>query len=287
MDTKHLGHSTVYPKRYAPEVLEAIPRGSKRETIGYDLWQAYELTWLSDIGQPQVSGLTLTIDAETESIVESKSLKLYLQSMHFEQFKTPKALESRIQTDLSHLLGQGVEVRLMQPAQQSAWLLDQELHAAGQNLDHLTVACTTYAPDSQLLQLINNPLDDPHPSQSQLPVVVNYTEAFRSLCPVTSQPDLATIIVYSQGIYFEPTSLVKYFASFRDHQGFHEQCIERMYKDLHSLLESHKPKNLEFSLGLIGRFTRRGGIDINPVRFTANLRNQLNFLKFNQRQWRQ
>ena len=298
VSSRHLGNTTEYPSEYQPDLLEAIPRhfgrdalGLKSQTvlpfIGMDYWQAFEVSWLSLKGQPQVASLSLQVPATTQAIVESKSLKLYLQSLHFERFEHAEAYQRRVYEDLMALLclGQKVcpdqkieeeqtegklQIELALQAEFTPWALEPwQAEKNVINLDLLDVECQIYEPDSSLLGV------DGNKSLQQ----TFFSHSFRSLCPVTGQPDFASIAVYYDGPALIVESLLQYLVSFRNHQGFHEQCIEGIFMDLQSL----NP----VSLSVIGRFTRRGGIDINPVRSTRDQTARDWSSSWNRRQWRQ
>ena len=265
---KHLGKTTSYPTTFDPNLLEAIPRifgrnelGIEAELpfVGYDFWQAFEMSWLKSNGQPDAGVVSLQYACESKCIVESKSLKLYLQSFHMTRFASAEEVQERITADLKALLKTGMKVMLLplgKGALQSSlggqWQLkpwNDQLPEYGVDLDEIEYDCSVYEPDANQLQLQEGE------AQQQLFM----TESFRSLCPVTGQPDFASILVQAKGPQINPEAMGRYIASFRLHQGFHEQCVEHIFTDILALADFEE-------LSVVGRFTRRGGIDINPVR---------------------
>lgn len=294
---RHLGNSTDYPTAFDATLLEAIPRAPGRESLsinqhalpflGWDDWQAFEMGWLNANGQGVAGVLTLRFSAVSESIVESKSLKLYLQSFHMTSFTTPDQVKSQIQQDLAECLNTQVILSLQvlpsNEADLKAWhikpwattTVDSQLSEFEKvSLDALSFPCSIYQPDRSLLQLDASKVQEleqkPH---------FYFTEAFRSLCPVTGQPDFASVGVVVQGLALNAESLGQYFNSFRLHQGFHEQCVEHIFIDLLHLGDFK-------ILSVVGRFTRRGGIDINPIRHLNQASEKL-AAQFQRRQWRQ
>ena len=233
-----LGRETKYGDRYDPTLLQAIPRALGRDAIGahdfrgVDVWRLYEFTWLT-----------------SPSIVESKSLKLYQGSFAQEVFPTAEAARSRFAADLSRCLEADVEVRLydLLSAPGASPLTEGEL------LDDLPFeagAIAHYETEPLLLRAAEGS------GRERL----WRTTLFRSLCPVTGQPDYATVLVRFAGRNEpDPASLLAYLVSYRTHRGFHEQCCEQIYHDLQTRFS---PDLLEVS----AFFTRRGGIDINPFR---------------------
>lgn len=250
-----LGRETKYGDRYDPSLLQAIPRALGRDAIGahdfrgVDVWRLYEFTWLAPSGLPRTAVLEMRVPATSPSIVESKSLKLYQGSFAQEVFPTAEAARSRFAADLSQCLEADVEVRLydLLSAPGASPLTEGEL------LDDLPFeagAIAHYETEPQLLRAAEGS------GRKRL----WRTTLFRSLCPVTGQPDYATVLVRFAGrIEPDPASLLAYLVSYRTHRGFHEQCCEQIYHDLETRFS---PELLEVS----AFFTRRGGIDINPFR---------------------
>lgn len=251
-----LGKDTVYHDQYSPELIQPIARALGRDAIGdhdfqgTDIWRLYELSWLNDHGIPQTAVGELLVPASSHSIVESKSLKLYAGSFAMTRLSGPEEVTSRMTEDLSSRLGAEVQVRLY------------PVHQYPGNVQPMPGLCLdtmnfpnesfpmSYETDPSLLRFCDCP--------SEVQEAFS-TTAFRSLCPVTGQPDLASVMISYEGKAIDPAGLLRYLVSYRCHRGFHEQCVEQIY---HDLREAFKPKMLE----VYACFTRRGGIDINPFR---------------------
>ena len=252
-----LGKDTVYRDQYNPDLLQPIPRALGRDAIGdhdfrgTDIWRLYELSWLNSQGIPQTAVAELLVPASSHSIVESKSLKLYAGSFAMTRVSGKEEVASRMQKDLSACLGAEVKVRLYSIKDYPGDVSPMP----GFSLDELTLPqdCVfkTYETEPSFLAF---------DSQSTQTVSETFsTTAFRSLCPVTGQPDLASVMINYKGRAIDPTGLLKYLVSYRCHKGFHEQCVEQIY---HDLRQAFNPECLE----VYACFTRRGGIDINPFR---------------------
>lgn len=252
-----LGKDTVYSNQYNPRLLQAIPRSLGRNAIGdhdfrgTDIWRLYELSWLTPQGLPQTAIAELQVPASTRSIVESKSLKLYAGSYAMTHFPNAREVASRFKEDLSTCLGGPVQVRLYSVSDYS----DLVCTLPGVSLDNLSLT------NDDVIEIFETePAFLRFDSQSSDTVKKTYsTTAFRSLCPVTGQPDLASILIRYEGRAIDPMGLFKYLVSYRCHKGFHEQCVEQIYHDLRNAFQ---PNLLE----VYACFTRRGGIDINPFR---------------------
>lgn len=252
-----LGKNTVYRDQYNPDLLQPIPRALGRDAIGdhdfrgTDIWRLYELSWLNPQGIPQTAVAELLVPASSHSIVESKSLKLYAGSFAMTRVSGKEEVASRMQKDLSTCLGAEVKVRLYSIKDYPGDVSTMQ----GFSLDELTLPqdCVfkTYETEPSFLAF---------DSQSTQTVSETFsTTAFRSLCPVTGQPDLASVMINYKGRAIDPAGLLKYLVSYRCHKGFHEQCVEQIY---HDLRQAFNPECLE----VYACFTRRGGIDINPFR---------------------
>lgn len=254
-----LGHATIYAERYDPALLFPVERAPQRADlglgvalpfVGVDLWTAYELSWLDARGKPQVAIATFAVPAASPRLVESKSVKLYLTAFNQTRFAAPETVASTIAGDLSGATGVPVEVTLTLP-QEFAALPRGEL--SGACLDALPVAIDRYAPAPDALAASG-------------PVVAEtlFTRLFRSVCPVTGQPDYASVQLAYRGARIDHAGLLRYLVSFRRHPGFHEHCIERIFADVWRRCAPEE-------LSVYARFTRRGGVDINPYRTsTAN-----------------
>jgi 7-cyano-7-deazaguanine reductase len=249
-----LGQSTEVPQHYAPEILDPISRQLGRDTLGLDAtslpfhgedsWNAWELAWLDDNGAAHAGVARLVLPCTSPNLIESKSLKLYLHSLNQSHFKTAHELEATLVTDLSAVAGAAVAVEVLS--------LDSPLLGVtalpGECIDGL--ACTEFA-DGPSMDLLRG-------SEGEGEQVL-HSHLLRSLCPITAQPDWATVIVHCSGRQLVPESLLDYINAYRQHQEFHEQCVERIYCDI---LGACKPTTLSVQ----ALYTRRGGLDINPFR---------------------
>ena len=261
-DQSPLGKSSAYADQYDASLLFPIPRAGKRAEIsitgsppfmGADLWTAFELSWLNERGKPQVALAHFTVPCETPNIVESKSFKLYLNSFNNTRFPSAQAVQARLRTDISEAVWRGaahpatVGVRLLLPE-----MFDREpVHELdGLNLDRLDLECTHYQPAPQLLRAA---FDEAPVSE----VLVSHL--LKSNCLVTGQPDWGSVRIAYSGPQIDQEGLLQYIVSFRNHNEFHEQCVERIFMDLWTRC---KPLKLE----VYARYTRRGGLDINPWR---------------------
>lgn len=250
-----LGKQTAYSDQYNPSLLVAVPRLQTRDFwqpdkalpfCGNDSWTAYEVSWLNNKGKPQVACLLLGYDAMTPNIVESKSLKLYLNSFNQTHFDSTDKIIDRIATDVEAITAGKVSVKLHNVA------LDETLiikNWADQCIDDLNIAIEQYHVDATLLQC------DTSAAGEQTLI----SHLLRSNCPVTGQPDWASVRIVYRGAKILEASLLRYICSYRQHQGFHEQCVERIFCDIWMQCQPEK-------LSVEGRFTRRGGLDINPFR---------------------
>ncbi|HWW07457.1 NADPH-dependent 7-cyano-7-deazaguanine reductase QueF [Collimonas sp.] len=255
-DASPLGKPAAYQSQYQPSLLFPIARQGKREEIGIsgtlpffgvDIWNAYEVSWLNLRGKPQVAIATFTVPADSPNIVESKSFKLYLNSFNQTRLADTDALLQLLRTDLSAGFGAPVHVTLT-TADAFAELKLQE--PQGLLLDRLDIEVSEYRPNPTLLKNDANQ------------VVVEETlvsHLLKSNCLVTGQPDWGSVQIHYVGAAIDQESLLKYLISFRDHNEFHEQCVERIFMDL---MRNCAPQKLS----VYARYTRRGGLDINPWR---------------------
>lgn len=249
-----LGKQTGYSDRYDPSLLVAVPRVQTRGFMqdqtqlpfhGIDEWNAFELSWLDSRGKPENRCARLLYSAHSPAIVESKSLKLYLNSLNQSLFDSAATVQATIQADVANTVGATVQCELLA-------LDDPSLQIRHWNelcIDYPDLDITGYTPDPALLGC------DPDTVIEETLV----SHLLRSLCPVTGQPDWASVRIHYQGPAINHTALLRYICSFRQHQGFHEQCIERLFCELWQ--HCHP-----ITLSVEGRFTRRGGLDINPFR---------------------
>ena len=249
-----LGKASEYIDTYTPSLLFPIPRAAKwaelglsSETLPYrgmDFWNCFELSWLLPSGKPVVAIGEFAIPADSPNIIESKSFKLYLNSLNQTMFGDRAAL---LEKDLSAAAGKPVGVRLRSLAEATA---EGVTSAPGICIDELDVAISNYAaPAPELLRC-----DSARVIEESL-----HSHLLKSNCPVTGQPDWGTVVVQYRGAALDHASLLAYLVSFRQHADFHEQCVERIFLDLQRLLE---PEHLT----VYARYVRRGGLDINPYR---------------------
>ena len=267
MKESSLGKSVEYPTRYDPSLLYPIERKPMREKLGItgslpffglDFWNAYELSWLNLRGKPQVAIMNFTVSADSPNIVESKSLKLYLNSFTQTRMDETGDLINILRNDLSDAFGSPVQVSLKQPGDFPTIKLHE---LEGLLLDRLDIAADKYTPDPSFLKS----------NQEEYPVEETLvSHLLKTNCPVTGQPDWASLQIHYAGPQIDQAGLLKYIISLRSSQEFHEQCIERIFLDI---LKMCKPQ----SLTVYARYTRRGGIDINPWRsnFSSGKRPQL------------
>lgn len=249
-----LGRQVEYPREYDAGLLFPIPRSNGRDGIGlddaalpftgHDRWHAYELSWLDLRGKPVVATATLTVPATSPRLVESKSLKLYLNSFNASRFGDPEAVRGRIAADLSACAGAPVGVTFGLPGFDGP--------ASGTCIDGLDVAIDHYGPPHAGFLSA----DTGQPAEETL-----YSELLKSNCPVTGQPDWARVSIAYRGPRIDRGGLLRYLVSFRDHCEFHEQCVERIFVDLARIAAPEW-------LSVEARYTRRGGLDINPWRAT-------------------
>ena len=255
MSVEHslLGKDTPYPTQYQPEVLFPISRAESRQqylhvegiTQGKDWWHVFEISWLNHLGLPQVAIGRLTLPANSPNLIESKSLKLYFNSMNFTQFESQQAFVETVERDLSNAAGGKVELQLLQ-------VDDLEISKPqGICIDDLIPERLSEHPDSTLLRL--------DPATQESVEIKLYSHLLRSNCPVTGQPDWGTIFIRFQGKKPCYRSILAYIISYRQHNGFHEQCVEQIFADIWQLLQPEK-------LMVYATYTRRGGLDINPCR---------------------
>ena len=261
-EDSQLGKPACYADQYDASLLYPIPRAPKRQELGLagalpffgaDLWTAYELSWLNPRGKPQIAIAHFTVPCETPNIVESKSFKLYLACFSNTVFDGVDAVRDRLRSDLSEAVWRGagqrasIGVRLVTPD-----LFDQEpIHELdGLNLDRLDVECELYEPAPELLTAA---FDEPPVEE------VLTSNLLKSNCLVTGQPDWGSVQIRYVGPAIEQAGLLRYIVSFRNHNEFHEQCVERIFMDVWRRCRPTK-------LAVYARYTRRGGLDINPLR---------------------
>lgn len=250
-----LGRDVAYPSHYDPALLFPIPRAAARGQIGidthalpfagHDRWQAYELSWLDRRGKPQVAAATLSVPCTSPSLIESKSLKLYLNSLNAHRFDDAERVRALLVRDLSAAAGAEVAVSFDLPPMRTGG-------ADGSSLDALELDIDCYGPpDAGYLS-----------AEAGTRVAETLcSDLLKSNCPVTGQPDWASVEIRYEGPRIDRAGLLRYLISFRDHAEFHEQCVERIFADVMA-------RCAPAQLSVEARYTRRGGLDINPWRAT-------------------
>jgi 7-cyano-7-deazaguanine reductase len=261
-EQSQLGRASAYIDQYDASLLFPLPREGKRREIGItgsvpflgaDLWTAFELSWLNPRGKPQVALAHITVPCESTHIVESKSFKLYLNSFNNTRFASADAVRERIRNDVSAAIWQGgpvqasVGLKLLLPEHFDA----EPVHElSGLSIDRLDVECTQYQPAPELLTAA---LDEKPVNETLV------SHLLKSNCLVTGQPDWGSVQIAYSGPQIDQAGLLQYIVSFRNHNEFHEQCVERIYMDIMARCKPAK-------LSVYARYTRRGGLDINPWR---------------------
>jgi len=257
-----LGKPATYSDRYDPTLLFPIPRADKRAELGLtgqppffgaDLWTAFELSWLTARGKPQVALAHVTVPCETPHIVESKSFKLYLNSFNNTAFESAEAVRERLRADLTEAVWRGqapaasVGVRLVLPEDFGR---ERMAELEGLSLDRMDIDCDRYTPAPEFLVAAEGeaPMEE---------VLVSHL--LKSNCLVTGQPDWGSVQIAYSGAPIDQAGLLRYLVSFRNHNEFHEQCVERIFMDIWRRCRPLK-------LTVYARYTRRGGLDINPWR---------------------
>jgi len=261
-ELSQLGKPASYVSQYDAALLYPIPRAGKRAEIGItgappffgaDLWTAFEVSWLNLRGKPMVAVAHITVPCETPNIVESKSFKLYLNSFNDTRFDSPDEVRARIRGDVSEAVWRGsgqsstVGVRLVLPEDFGREKIDV---LEGLSLDRLDIECDRYTPAPEFLSAT---LDETPVTETLV------SHLLKSNCLVTGQPDWGSVQIRYSGPQIDQAGLLRYLVSFRNHNEFHEQCVERIFMDIQSRCRPVK-------LAVLARYTRRGGLDINPFR---------------------
>ena len=262
-----LGQQSAYPNQYDPSLLFPIARSDNRSSLGLnsqstppffgvDIWNAYELAWLNLKGKPQIALAEFIIPADSPNMIESKSFKLYLNSLNQHCFADFAAVKTCLQHDLSQVLGTGLQVRLVQPCEITSnkkMVPIEEL--GGQLLDRLDIEVNSHQSAGLLL------LKADHTSAPITQTLVS--QLLKSNCPVTGQPDWASVQIQYQGRPIDEEGLLRYLIGFRQLGEFHEHCVEKIFCDIKIQCQPEK-------LSVYARYTRRGGLDINPFRTDFN-----------------
>lgn len=255
-----LGKTSSYISEYQPSLLFPIPRKTKRDEIlaptelpflGVDVWNGFEISWLNDKGKPVVAVGEFVFPCVSPNIIESKSFKLYLNSFNNSRFASLVDVVATMKKDLSDAAGVDVSVNLVTVADFPAQTIEK---FSGVNLDLQDIACDTYLVNPAYLTIESEQADE-----------VLFSDLLKSNCLVTGQPDWASIQIHYVGNKINHAGLLKYLVSFRNHNEFHEQCVERIFMDI---MRQCQPQKLTID----ARYTRRGGLDINPFRSTEKNR---------------
>ena len=252
-----LGQKTEYASQYDRTLLQPVPRALNRDglgisesqpfTIGADIWTAYEISWLNEKGLPQVAIADIYLDYQSQNLIESKSFKLYLNSFNQSKFADFNAVQSTMQCDLSECAQGNVKVRLNQLAFYDAQKINT---LKGDCIDEQDIEITSYEFNADWLKdCVSDEVVEEH--------LVSHL--LKSNCLITNQPDWGTLQIHYVGKKIDREKLLRYVVSFRQHNEFHEQCVERIFCDL---MHYAKPEKLT----VYARYTRRGGLDINPFR---------------------
>lgn len=252
-----LGQRTEYKNQYDPSLLQAVPRSLNRDslgiteqqpfTIGADIWTLYELSWLNAKGVPQVAIADVVLDFRSENLIESKSFKLYLNSFNQTRFNSVEEVQQRIQHDLSQCASGQISVKIYKL---SALTQQAISDFAGECIDEQDIQIDHYRFSADYLQNCAN---------GEMVEETLVSHLLKSNCLITSQPDWGSIQIHYVGKKLDREKLLRYLISFREHNEFHEQCVERIFCDL---MQFAKPEKLT----VYARYTRRGGLDINPFR---------------------
>ena len=254
-----LGKATEYKNNYDPTLLQGVPRSLNRQElnisaenlpfVGYDLWNLYELSWLNSKGKPMVATGVVKVPFDSDNLIESKSFKLYLNSFNQTKFTSPEEVEKRLINDLSVCANKAVSVEINSTMDQFP---DKLGTLTGICLDDLDIEIDNYQLTPTLLQDI---------SGDQVVSETLYSHLLKSNCLITNQPDWGSVQISYTGKQLNKEKLLRYLISFREHNEFHEQCVERIYCDIMKFADIQ-------SLSVDARYTRRGGLDINPIRST-------------------
>lgn len=262
MNKLPLGEKTPYIDQYDPSLLYPINRLPVRSEIGiasplmfkgWDLWNCYEFSWLDSSGKPQIRILEWAVSAESENIVESKSVKLYLNSFQNSRFNSESEVLNLLKQDLSNAIGSIVYIKMQKL---ESFEVKQLSGFSGVCIDDCDVEISEFILDKSLLQLSDE--------SGNIVEETLYSNLLKSNCLVTGQPDWGSVQISYAGREINKASILKYLLSFRNHNEFAEPAAERIFTDI---MNECMPKSLTVYI----RFTRRGGIDINPIRSSKNI----------------
>ncbi len=253
-----LGQKTEYQDQYDPSLLQPVPRSLNRDAIGLtdalpfhgaDIWTGYELSWLNARGKPMVAIAQFVLPATSTNLVESKSFKLYLNSFNQTRIESVEALQATLAQDLSRCADGDVDVRLVLPSQFRHQPLAE---LEGELIDDLDIEIADYSFEPEHLAGAADEQGEPVEETLR-------SDLLKSNCLITSQPDWGSVQIHYTGPKINHEALLRYLISFRRHNEFHEQCVERIFMDLKRYCHCQQ-------LTVYARYTRRGGLDINPFR---------------------
>lgn len=264
-----LGENTEYSSQYNPNLLQAVPRSLNRDDlaidqnnlpfVGEDVWYGFELSWLNPKGKPVVAVAEFRFSCSSENIVESKSFKLYLNSFNQTKFETITSVEQRLIADLSAITNSSAQVRLFGVEHCPELAIAKEVHECV-CIDSEDISIKAYQYDAELLaKATDDEADELTHHDGGIIDEALVSHLLKSNCLITNQPDWASIYISYRGKKINHGVLLKYLISFRQHSEFHEQCVERIYCDLQKYCQPEQ-------LTVYARYTRRGGLDINPFR---------------------
>lgn len=255
-----LGRESAYPEHYDAGLLFPIPRQANRTPLGLDdaalpfegedEWHAFELSWLDAKGKPIVAVARFRLPADSPSLIESKSWKLYLNGFNQTRFDSREAVIDTLERDLAQAAGAPVAVALFGVEDDA--LMPRAL--PGECLDDLDVSIEHYTPTPELIEVGEEAVEE-----------TLHSHLLKSNCPVTGQPDWGSVLIRYRGPRLEREALLKYLISYRQHQDFHEHCVEHLFVDL---MARARPERLL----VMARYVRRGGLDISPWRGTPGER---------------
>ncbi|EFX91581.1 queuine synthase [Actinobacillus ureae ATCC 25976] len=252
-----LGQKTEYKSEYDPTLLQPVPRKLNRDGLGIteqqpfdrgaDVWTCYELSWLNENGLPQVAIADVAIDFRSENLIESKSFKLYLNSFNQTKFASLEQVEQTLVKDLSQCASDQVSVKVYKL---STYTQQPIVDFAGECIDEQDIQINSYEFSNEYLAGV---------AEGEVVEETLVSHLLKSNCLITSQPDWGSVQIHYVGKKLNREKLLRYLVSFREHNEFHEQCVERIFTDL---MQFAQPKKLT----VYARYTRRGGLDINPFR---------------------
>ncbi|WGE82279.1 NADPH-dependent 7-cyano-7-deazaguanine reductase QueF [Actinobacillus equuli subsp. haemolyticus] len=252
-----LGQKTEYKSEYDPTLLQPVPRKLNRDGLGIteqqpfdrgaDVWTCYELSWLNENGLPQVAIADVAIDFRSENLIESKSFKLYLNSFNQTKFASLEQVEQTLAKDLSQCASGQVSVKVYKL---SAYTRQPIVDFAGECIDEQDIQIDSYEFSNEHLAGV---------AEGEVVEENLVSHLLKSNCLITSQPDWGSVQIHYVGKKLNREKLLRYLVSFREHNEFHEQCVERIFTDLMQFAQPEK-------LTVYARYTRRGGLDINPFR---------------------